>query len=195
MKKRLIAAAAAGMLLLSSVMGFTAAAGETEADGEIPSVEWSEELLQSFVDEGFAGTIYTTDKLGLELIVPEGLEQRQPTEEEKESDTILVFENEDQSEKIEFVLGPISDCQSLDDVQAFMAESFPDIAVTPTRINEYDTLVYGSEETDSMAVLIGAGDAGFLRIILHPVTDPGMNKLYSYVAASIQEIKTDETEQ
>ena len=104
MKKRLIAAAAAGMLLLSSVMGFTAAAGETEADGEIPSVEWSEELLQSFVDEGFAGTIYTIDKLGLELIVPEGLEQRQPTEEEKETDTILVFENEDQSEKIEFVL-------------------------------------------------------------------------------------------
>ena len=71
MKKRLIAAAAAGMLLLSSVMGFTAAAGETEADGEIPSVEWSEELLQSFVNDTATTEIYTIDKLGLELIVPE----------------------------------------------------------------------------------------------------------------------------
>ena len=183
------------MLLFTSAMGFTAAAEETEAAGEIPSVEWSDDVLQAFVDEGFAGTIFTIDKLGLQLLVPEGLEQRQPTDEEKEEDTILVFENEDQSQKIEFVLGQIADCQSLDDVQAFMAESFPDMTVTPTRINEYDTLVYGNEEADSMAVLIGAGDAGFLRIILHPVTDPEMNRLYSFVAASIQEIKTDETEQ
>ena len=195
MKKRLFAAAAACMLLLTSVMGFTASAEETKTDEEVQVIEWSDELLQSFADEGFAGTIMTIDKLGLQLIVPDGLEQRQPTDEEKEKEgMILVFENEDQSKKIEFVLGPIGDCQTLEDVQAFMAESFPDISVTPTKINEYDTLVYGSEETDSMAVLIGAGDAGFLRIIMSPVVDPEMNKLYSYVAASIQEIKEDETE-
>ena len=195
MKKRILAAAAASILLLSSVMGFTASAGETEAAATEPAIEWDDTVLQSFVDDGYAGTIFTIDKLGLQLLVPEGLEQRQPTDEEKEKDTILVFENDDQSQKIEFVLGQIGDCKTLEDVQAFMAESFPDMTVTPTRINEYDTLVYGNEEADSMAVLIGAGDAGFLRIILHPVTDPTMNKLYSYVAASIQEIKADETEQ
>ena len=39
------------------------------------------------------------------------------------------------------------------------------------------------------AVLIGAGDAGFLRVICRPVKDAQMNKLYSYVAASIQQIE------
>lgn len=48
---------------------------------------------------------------------------------------------------------------------------------------------YGSEEADSMSVLIGAGDAGFLRVICRPVKDAQMNKLYSYVAASIQQIE------
>lgn len=63
------------------------------------------------------------------------------------------------------------------------------IVITPTKVNEFDTLVYGSEETDSMCVLIGAGDAGFLRVICRPIMDSQMNRLYSYVAASIQQIK------
>ena len=61
--------------------------------------------------------------------------------------------------------------------------------IFPTKINEFDTLVYGTEESNSMCVLIGAGDAGFLRVICRPINDPQMSKLYSYVAASIQTIK------
>jgi len=125
----------------------------------------------------------------IKMLVPEGLEKRQPTDEEKEKDTILVFENEEQDKKIELVLGAVGECKTLDDVKAYIEENVPGIVITPTKINEFDTLVYGSEETDSMCVLIGAGDAGFLRVICRPIMDSQMNRLYSYVAASIQQIK------
>jgi len=102
----------------------------------------------------------------------------------------MVFENEDQTQRIEFVLGPLGDCQTLEDVTALLKANYPDMAVTPTRINEYSTLVFGNEEKDSMTVLIGAGEAGFLRIICHPIaSSPEMNELFSLVAASIQQIK------
>ena len=87
------------------------------------------------------------------------------------------------------MLGPIGDCKTLEDVQAFMKEQVPDIEVVPTKINEYATLMYGSEATNSMAVLIGAEDAGFLRVIFSPVNDPQKNELFSFSAASIQMIK------
>ena len=102
----------------------------------------------------------------------------------------MVFENEDQTQRSEFVLGPLGDCQTLEDVTALLKANYPDMTVTPTRINEYSTLVFGNEEKDSMTVLIGAGEAGFLRIICHPISEsPEMNQLFSLVAASIQQIK------
>ena len=101
----------------------------------------------------------------------------------------LAKENTEKDQKIELVVSPVGDCKNLDEVKAFIEEKAPGTVVTPTKINEYDTLVYGSQETNSMCVLIGAGDAGFLRVICHPVNDPQMAKLFSYVAASIQTIK------
>ena len=87
------------------------------------------------------------------------------------------------------VFGPVSDCKTLDEVKTFIEENAAGVTVNPTKINGLDTLVYGSEEADSMSVLIGVGDAGFLRVICRPVKDAQMNKLYSYVAASIQQIE------
>ena len=146
-------------------------------------------MQQMFIADGFAGTVYDVDALGMQMLVPEGMEKRQPTEEEMGKDIKLVFENTEKDQKIELVVSPVGDCKNLDEVKAFIEEKAPGTVVTPTKINEYDTLVYGSQETNSMCVLIGAGDAGFLRVICHPVNDPQMAKLFSYVAASIQTIK------
>lgn len=196
MKRKMVLAA-----MLCMLVPFTAMAGEVEVDDSVevaqPSeteaeeavITWSEEAEDSFVEAGFDGTFYDINMLGLKLLVPEGMEMRDPTEEEQGTGTILVFENADQGEKIEFALGPIGDCQNLDEVKDFMAVTFPGIVVTPTKLNEYDTLIFGNEQTDSMTILIGAGDSGFLRIISRPVTDPEMNKLFSFVAASVQQIK------
>ena len=146
-------------------------------------------MQQMFIADGFAGTVYDVDALGMQMLVPEGMEKRQPTEEEMGKDIKLVFENTEKDQKIELVVSPVGECKTLDEVKAFIEEKAPGTVVTPTKINEYDTLVYGSQETNSMCVLIGAGDAGFLRVICHPVNDPQMAKLFSYVAASIQTIK------
>ncbi len=150
---------------------------------------WSDLMEAAFVQAGYSGTHYTIDALSMQLLVPDGLEQRQPTEEESEKDTILVFENEEEDKKIEFVLGQVGDCETLADVQAFMAENYPEVPVNETIINGYDTLVFGNEEADSMTVLIGAGEAGFLRVIFHPIEDPEMNQLFAMVAASIRPIE------
>jgi hypothetical protein len=64
----------------------------------------------------------------------------------------MVFENEDQTQRIEFVLGPLGDCQTLEDVTVLLKANYPDMTVTPTRINEYSTLVFGNEEKDSMTL-------------------------------------------
>ena len=204
LKKGLMVAAMMCMFSMASVMCVQAeeaqteeaaaetneAAEETEAAvSEQAEFKWDEKMQQMFVNDGFAGTIYDIDALSMEILVPEGMEKRQPTDEEKEKDTILVFENTETEQKIELVLGAVGDCKSLDEVKAFIEESVPGIVITPTKINEYDTLVYGSEETNSMCVLIGAGDAGFLRVICRPIDTPEMNSLFSYVAASIQEMK------
>ena len=194
MKKGLLAAVMVCMLSAGALMCVQAEEiqteeAATEAIGTTAEFKWDEKMQQMFVDDGFAGTIYDVDALSMQMLVPEGLEQRQPTDEEKEKDTILVFENKEQDQKIELLLGAIGECKNLDDVKAYLEENIPGIVVTPTKINEFDTLVYGSEETNSMCVLIGAGDAGFLRVICRPVNDPQMSKLYSYVAASIQGIK------
>ncbi len=194
MKKGLLAAVMMCVLSAATVMCVHAEEAQTEqaateATGAPAEFKWDEKMQQMFTADGFAGTIYDVDALSMQMLVPEGLEQRQPTDEEKEKDTILVFENKEQDQKIELLLGAIGECKNLDDVKAYLEENIPGIVVTPTKINEFDTLVYGSEETNSMCVLIGAGDAGFLRVICRPVNDPQMSKLYSYVAASIQGIK------
>ena len=203
-KKGLMAAAMICMLSMATVMCAqaeeaqteTEAAETTEAAGEAEAAAsgqaeftWDENLQQMFINDGFAGTIFDIDALGMEILVPEGMEKRQPTDEEKAKDTILVFENTETEQKIELVLGEVGECKTLDEVKAYIEENVPGIVITPTRINEYDTLVYGSEETNSMCVLIGAGDAGFLRVICRPIDTPEMNSLFSYVAASIQQIK------
>ena len=194
MKKGFMAVAMVCMLSAASVMCVHAEEAQTEtADVEmsvpVSALEWDENLQQMFVDEGFSGTFYDIDALGMRMLVPEGMEKRQPTDEEKEKDIILVFENEEKDQKIELTLGPVSDCETLDEVKAFIEENAAGVTVNPTKINGLDTLVYGSEEADSMSVMIGAGDAGFLRVICRPVKDAQMNKLYSYVAASIQQIE------
>ena len=196
-RKGLFAAVMMCVLSVASVMCVHAEEIQTEeiqteaaeAVGAPAEFNWDEKMQQMFIDEGFAGTVYDIDALGMQMLVPEGLEKRQPTDEEKEKDTILVFENEEQDKKIELVLGAVGECKTLDEVKAYIEENVPGIVITPTKINEFDTLVYGSEETDSMCVLIGAGDAGFLRVICRPIMDSQMNRLYSYVAASIQQIK------
>lgn len=193
-KKGFMAVAMVCMLSAASVMCVHAEEVQTEtADVEmsvpVSALEWDENLQQMFVDEGFSGTFYDVDALGMRMLVPEGMEKRQPTDEEKEKDIILVFENEEKDQKIELTLGPVSDCKTLDEVKSFIEENAAGVTVNPTKINGLDTLVYGSEEADSMSVLIGAGDAGFLRVICRPVNDAQMNKLYSYVAASIQQIE------
>ena len=162
------------------------AAAEDAAPAEFV---WNDLMQESFAANGYSGTFYTIDALGMEMLVPDGLEKRQPTEEESKTDTVLVFANEEENQKIELVLGPVGECQTLEDVKEFMAETYPEISVNETIINGLDTLVFGSEATDSMTVLIGAGEAGFLRVICRPVVDPEMNQLYSYVAASIMPIE------
>ena len=203
MKKGLIAAAMMCVLSVATVMCVHAAEPQAEAaateaaatEGAFDTVttlkelKWDDKMQQMFIADGFAGTVYDVDALGMQMLVPEGLEKRQPTEEELAKDTKLVFENAEKAQKIELVVSPVGDCKTLDDVKAFIEKQVPGVVVLPTKINEFDTLVYGTEETNSMCVLIGAGDAGFLRVICHPLNDPQMKKLYSYVAASIQTIK------
>lgn len=188
MKKGLAIAAMVAMLAAAPVMAEdTAAIGANVQEETV--IEWNDMVQQSFIDDGFAGTMCNIDALNMELVIPEGMEQRQPTDEEKAKSDILVFENADQTQRIEFVLGPLGDCQNLDDVINLLGQSYPGITVTPARINEYDTLVFGSEEADSMTVLISAGESGFLRIIFHPISDPTLNKLFTYVMASVQQMK------
>ena len=193
MKKGFLAAAMVCMLSAAAVMCAHAGEAQTEPAAVETSVQkefhWDDKMQQDFINDGFAGTVYDVDALGMQMLVPEGLEKRQPTEEEKQKDVKLVFENKENDQKIELVVSPIGDCKTLDDVKAFIEKQVPGVVITPTKINEYDTLVYGSEETNSMCVLIGAGDAGFLRVICHPCMGEQNAKLCSYVVASIQTIK------
>lgn len=183
------------VLSAATVMCAHAAEPQTEAATEgtsgtaLEEFKWDDNMQQMFLAEGFSGTVYDIDAFGMQMVVPEGLEKRQPTEEELAEDTRLVFENAEKDQKIELVLGPVGDCKTLDDVKVFIEQQVPGIVIFPTKINEFDTLVYGTEESNSMCVLIGAGDAGFLRVICRPINDSQMKKLYSYVAASIQTIK------
>lgn len=192
-KKRLMVVAMTCMLSAASLMCVHAEEPQTEAAAiettvQAKELKWDDNMQKMFIDNGFAGTVFNVDGLGIKLLVPEGLEERQPTEEEKAKDTKLVFENAEKEQKIELVLGKVSECKSLEEVKAFMEQQFPGVVIHETKINGLDTLVYGSEQSNSMCVLIGAGDAGFLRVICRPVNDPQMSQLYSYVAASIQKI-------
>ena len=194
--KKVMVGALVGILSIGTVLSVSAAEEETAAEqaAEPAKIIWDEKMQDLFVANGYTGEIFTIDKLGMQILIPDGLEQRQPTDEEKEQDTVLVFDNEDSEDKIELVLGPVGDCKTLEDVRKFIEDAYPDVTVLPTLINEYETLMYGSEATNSMTVLIGAGDAGFLRIIMRPVNDPEKNQLYSFVAASIKMMDEEETQ-
>ena len=162
---------------------------QTELNFDEKVITWDATMEAAAMATGFSGKFYTIDGLNMQLLIPDGLEQRQPTEEEKGKGDILIFENADQSEKVEFVLGPVADCKDLAQVKAFIEQNYPGITVNPMKINGYNTLVFGNEQTDSMTVLIGAGEDGFLRIICRPVTAPEMNERYAIVSESIQPIQ------
>ena len=154
MKKALLVLLAAVMVFSTTVFASEAATeaapeAATEAGAPIATFEasipvntiiWDKDLEDLFISSGYVGTIYTIDALGLEMIVPEGLEKRQPTDEEKQQDIILVFENAETKDRIELVLGPVGECKSLDDVKAYIAEKYPDVSVVPAKINQFDTL-------------------------------------------------------
>jgi len=187
MKKKVLLIVMIGVLAMESAM--TAFAGEAEttaAAAEENTIVWDETMEKIVQDEGFGGKIYSIDALSMQIYIPDGMEQREPTEEEKAKDTVLVFDTKDSEDKIEIVVGQMGDMKTLDDVKAYLEKQYPDMKVIPTRINNYETLMFGNEEADSMTVLISAGDAGFLRVICHPVKDETKNKMFSLVAASLQ---------
>lgn len=206
MKKLVLAAMMMGMIAVTPVIAHAASEEQsaattqtTEAAQTTEAVEgqteyapenimnWSDELQQQFVNAGFSGTFYTVDDLDLRLLVPEGLKQREATQEELATGIKVVFADEKNENTIKIRFGSVSGCKKLSEVAQLMNNN-PEIKSGLNKINGLDTILVMSEKDNSVFVIIGAGEGQFVQVVCSPISNATMYEQFKYTLASLQSL-------
>ena len=99
MKKLVLAAMMLGTIAVRTVMAHAAAAEQTTESVQMTETQapvgqilnWDDNMTKEFTDKGLSGQFFTIDELDLKLMIPEGMAQRERTEDEAKDNIATVF--------------------------------------------------------------------------------------------------------
>jgi len=166
----------------------TAVENESEAH-EVTVINWDDKVKE-MEEKGYSGTIYTIDDLGMRLMIPDGMKQRERTQEEADSKISCVFADESEAHTVKIRYDYIEGCTTLEDVAKVLASSTsPAFNYGFHKVNGLDVLIAVSQDADTMTAIINAGEGTFVQVVCSPISDASIADQFRYVVASIQAIE------
>ena len=173
------------LLLITLILSLLCVPALAE-ENTVPAAQmnWDNATISAFVAAGYDGnhaTVTLQDGKQFKILIPEGFEQRDVTEEESTRGVVLAFANADGAEFC--VL----------DVQFENAETLSEVAsilegnvstLQHLVLNGTDALLAGVEAQDCINIYIELGGHRFVQIDFTPVT--GSNALIPFFIAAIQ---------
>lgn len=172
------------LVLLALCLFVVPALAQTEDD---PVVTNWEDLEEDFIATGYSGKFYTFADLGIQFLVPGGLEPLELSEENLEKGFAGIFLSEDESIMLAVSMRDL-ECETLTEVAELAVSSSDKIKFGGYyKINGFDAIMFYNEETDQMTCAIPTtADGYFIQVSLNPMTNEEINKLSGFIFGSIQ---------
>ena len=197
MKKLVLAAMMMGMIAVTPVMAHAAEAEQTTESVQMTETQapvgqilnWDDNMTKEFTDKGLSGQFFTIDELDLKLMIPEGMAQRERTEDEAKNNIATVFADEKNEKTVKIRFDEIAGCTSLEDVAKMLVINPENkVEIGFAKINGLGAVLVKNAEANTVSAVFPANEGRFLQVICSPVSDPAMFELFQYVIASVQTI-------
>ena len=180
MKKILLVTLMVTMLAVAPVL-----AEETTVSAV--QMDWNQQIIDAFVAEGFDGsfgTVTLPDGTQFQMLIPDGFQQRDLTEEDQAQNVALAVANETTGTEILVRDNVLEGIGSIGELAQSMVTEDPMTAISFAVINGTTAVISGREADDFVTVSFDLGESRFVQIDLKPLS--GNNKLANFFMASIQ---------
>ena len=152
-----------------------------------PQVMTWEELEESFVEKGGSGTFYNIIDLGLTIMIPDGLDEMELSDESKENGYFALFANqEDTSMRVLVIERPLG-VSTLEEVAQLVIDNMNAQLAGFYTINGFDALIFADEENKEVVCVIPTTVEGsFIQVAVQPTDNETMNALSGYIFGSLK---------
>jgi len=174
------------MLVLPALAEDTTTA-EEENTVEAIQLDWKQDVVDEFVAAGLDGNMATVtlqDGLAFEMLIPEGFEQRELTEEEEQMGVNLALSNEATGAMIRVLDCTFEGINDISGIAQGLLSMNPETAIQFALINGKPALIAGMQEDDSVNITFDLGNSRFVQFDFAPLE--GNNLLAQFFIASIQ---------
>ena len=181
-------------LILSLLLVLPALAEDTTAAEEENTVDaivmdWNQDVIDAFVAAGLDGNIATVtlpDGLTFDMLIPDGFEQRELTEEEEQMGVNLALANEATGAMIRILDCTFEGINDISGIAQSLLTMNPETAIQFALINGKPALIAGMQEDDydSVNITIDLDNSRFVQFDFAPLE--GNNLLAQFFIASIQ---------
>ena len=151
---------------------------------EAVQIDWTEQSEQEFVDAGYSGSWVELESVGCRLIIPEGYEQTELSEEDVANEYVCRFYNAENGGAISVFDSHIEGMEDLSSLGAALKAQYPERTLQYLILNGAAAVASGVEEYDIMNVIFDLGDSRFVQIMFSPMSEA--NELLTACIASIQ---------
>lgn len=181
MKKILLATLMLAMLLAAPVLA------EEGTTVSAVQMDWNQQIIDAFVADGFDGsfgTITLNDGTQFRILIPDGFQQRDLTEEDMAQNVAVAIANESAGSEILVRDNVIEGAGSIGELAQGMVTEDPMTAISFAVLNGTPAVISGRVAEDVVTASFDLGESRFVQIDLKPLS--GNNKLANYFMASIQ---------
>ena len=151
-----------------------------------------EELEESFQETGYGGQFWNIPSLGISIMIPNGLEQTELSEESIENGFVEIFATEDASVAVMISYRDLG-CETLEEVAELVVETIEDAKFGGFyRINGLDAILFMNPGNDDLTAAIGTTEPGhYIQVSIKPISNEEINSLSGYILGSIQPLEED----
>ena len=175
------------LLVLPALAEDTTAAEEEGTTVDAIVMDWNQDVIDAFVAAGLDGNIATVtlpDGLTFDMLIPEGFEQRELTEEEEQMGVNLALVNEATGAMIRILDCTFEGINDISGIAQVLLTMNPETAIQFALINGTPALIAGIQEDDSVNITFDLDNSRFVQFDFAPLE--GNNLLAQFFIASIQ---------
>lgn len=157
-----------------------------QTQDEPQEITW-EELEESFAETGYGSSFWNIPSLGIQILIPDGLDQTDLSQEQIDDGFVEIFATEDRSVAVLLSYRDLG-CETLADVEELVLENIEDAQILGYFvINGLDALMFLNPGNDDLTVAIGTTEPeNFIQVSIKPISNEEINKLSGFIFGSIQ---------
>ena len=152
-----------------------------------PQVMTWEELEESFVEKGGSGSFYNFAKLGFSVMIPDGLEQMELSDESIENGFVDLFANQEDTSMRVLVIVRDLGVTSLEELAQAVVDNMNAQVAGFYNINGFDAIIfYDTDNNEIVCVIPTNAESTFIQIAVQPADNETMNALSGYIFGSLR---------